>query len=145
MKVPALALVLLAGATPAATQEVAPRRPAPTDVARLLANPAAQDLIARQVASLAGIVLDTRVGPLAALADPREGVRPDDTLRSIEQRRDPELDRHLYERSRAAVATAGAVAGGAVAEAAELRRTTERLRAALAPLLDSAAALKAGQ
>lgn len=145
MKILPLALVLLVGASPAATQEVAPRRPKPADAARLLANPAAQDLIAQQIASLAGIVLDTKVGPLAALTDPREGIRPDDTLHSIEQRRDPYFDRHLYQGSHEAVAAAGAVAIGAVTEAAELRRTTARLRAALRPLLGAAAALNAGQ
>lgn len=145
MKVLPLALALLLGASPAATQEVAPRRPTPADAARLLADPAAQDLLAQQIAQLAGIVLDTKVGPLAALNDPREGVRPDDTLHSIEQRRDPDIDRHLYQRSHQAVAAAGAVAGGAVTEAAELRRTIARLRAALGPLLDAAAALNAGQ
>ncbi|QYE33256.1 hypothetical protein KZX46_00080 (plasmid) [Polymorphobacter sp. PAMC 29334] len=111
----------------------------------MLANPAAQDLIAQKLASLASIVLDTKVGPLAAMTDPREDVRPDDTLYSIEQRHDPDLDRHLYERSHRAVATAGAIAGGAVTEAAELRRTTARLRDALAPLVDASGAPNSGQ
>ncbi|QYE33011.1 hypothetical protein KZX46_02405 (plasmid) [Polymorphobacter sp. PAMC 29334] len=147
MKTLALALALLAVASPSAAQE-APRprhRLTPEDAARLLANPAAQNLIAQKIASLASIVLDIKVGPLAALADPRDDVRPEDTLYSIERRHDPDLDRHLYERSHRAVATAGAVAGGAVTEEAELRRTAARLRAALAPLVDAAEAPKSRQ
>lgn len=140
MKILALALTLLAGASAAAAQDAPPHRLTPEDAARLLSNPAAQDLIAQKIASLAGIVLDTKVGPLAALTDPRDGVRPYDTLYSIEQRRDPDLDRHIYERSHRAVGTAGAIAGGTVIEAAELRRTVARLRAALAPLVDAAGA-----
>ncbi|MGI4732285.1 MAG: hypothetical protein ACRYFW_11120 [Janthinobacterium lividum] len=145
MKILPLALVLFASASPAVAQEAAPPRPTSADAARLLANPAAQNLIAQQIASLAGIVLDTKVGPLAALTDPRDGVRPDDTLRSVEQRRDPEFDRHLDEGSRRAVATAGGVVGGALTEEAELRRTAARLRAALAPLIGTVGAANSGQ
>jgi hypothetical protein len=61
---------------------------------RLLTNPAAQDLIAQQIASLAGTVLDTKIGPLAALTDPHDHGRPDDTFYSVEQLRDPKFDRH---------------------------------------------------
>ncbi|WP_375381851.1 hypothetical protein [uncultured Sphingomonas sp.] len=145
MKNLSLAVALIACASPAVAQQAAPTRPTAADAARLLANPAAQDLIAQQIASLAGIVLDTKVGPLAALTDPRDHVRPDDTLHSVEQRSDPEFDRHLYDGSRHAVATAGAVAGGAAMEAAELRRTADRLRAALAPLVKAAGSLNQAQ
>ncbi|WP_174291510.1 hypothetical protein [Sphingomonas bacterium] len=143
MKLP-LALALLVIASPAVAQS-GPPRPSAGDAARVLSDPAAQDVIALQIASLAGIVLDTKVGPLAALTDPRDHVRADDTLRSVEHRRDPEFERHLYEGSRRAVATAGAVAGGAVTEAAELRRTADRLRAALGPLIAAAGSLDQGQ
>ncbi|MGI4733108.1 MAG: hypothetical protein ACRYFW_15380 [Janthinobacterium lividum] len=145
MKKLLLAAVLVGASSPVAAQEVSSAHPTPADAARLLTNPAAQDLIAQKIASLAGIVLDTRVGPVAALTDPRDRIRPDDTLRSVEERRDPEIDRHLYEGSRRAVATAGSVAGDAVVEAAELRRTADRLRAALGPLVDAAKALNSGQ
>ncbi len=145
MRVLGFSLVLLGAASSSAAQEAAPRQLAPEDAARLLANPAAQDLIAQQIARLAGIILDTKVGALAPLADPRDGVRPDDTLHSIEQRRDPDLDRHLYERSHKVVASAGGIAGGAVAEAAELRRTTDSLRAALTPVVEAAGALRPEQ
>jgi hypothetical protein len=133
---PALLLSLIAAPAVAQRAPVPPQAPALSAdaAAKLLADPATQDVLALQIAGLAGIVLDTRVGPLASLADPRDGVRPDDTIRSVQRRRDPEFDRHLYEGSRRAVASAGAVAG----EAAELQRTAQRLRAALAPLIAAA-------
>ncbi|WP_267383075.1 MULTISPECIES: hypothetical protein [unclassified Sphingomonas] len=138
-------LLLLVIATPAAAQRPVPRNPKVADAARLLTSPAAQDLIAAQIASLADIILDTKVGPLAALSDPRDDVRPDDTLHSVQRRHDPDYDRHLYERSRHAVATGGAAVGGAMAEAAELRQTADRLRAALTPLIDAARTLSSQQ
>lgn len=125
-----LALVL-AAAAPAAVHH---RAPSPAAIAAALNDPAVQRIAALEIASLAGIVLDTRVGPLASFADPADHVRPDDSLRDVIRRRDPDAERHLYEQSRRAVATAGAVAAGSLAEAAELKRTAGRLRAALAPL-----------
>lgn len=145
MKKLALAVTLLAAAFPAAAHEHAQMQPTSADPVQLLTDPAAQDLVARQVASLAGIVLDTKVGPLATFADPRDRLRPDDTLRSYELRRDPQLDRHIYDSSRRAVSVAGAAVGGAVTEAAELRRTAARLRAALEPLIQAARASDSGQ
>lgn len=122
-----LATLLLAAAVPVQAL------PSPDAAATLLADPATQRTAALALASLAGIVLDTRLGPLASLADPADRARADDTVHDLARRRDPAFDRHLYERSQAAVATAGAVA----AEAAELKRTADRLHAALAPLLDT--------
>lgn len=145
MKTLAFPLALLVAASPATAQRAATPRPAAADAARLLSDPTAQSILALQLSALAGIVLDTKVGPLAALADPRDDVRPDDTLHAVERRRDPDYDRHLYERSRRAVATAGTAVGGAVAEAAELRRTADRLRDALTPLIGAAGALDAGR
>ena len=145
MKKLLLAAALVAGSSPAVAEEVSSAHPTSADAARLLANPAAQDLIAQKIASLAGIILDTRVGPFATLIDPRDHIRPEDTLRAVERRHDPDLDRHLYEGSRRAVATAGVVAGSAAIEAAELRRTADRLRAALGPLVDAAKALNSDQ
>jgi hypothetical protein len=145
MKKLTLAFALLAAASPAAAQHSAQPRPTSTDAARLLDSPEAQDIIAHQIVSLADIVLDTRVGPLSGLADPRDDVRPGDTIHSIVRRRDPDYDRHLYESSRHAAATAGAVASSTVQEVAELRRTAARLRAALEPLIETAKALEAGQ
>ena len=127
-----LLLAALLAATPAASNAVQPR-PSLDAAAALLADPAMQRTAALALAGLAGVALDTRLGPLASLADPADRARPDDTLHDLARRRDPAFDRHLYERSQAAVATAGAVA----AEGAELKRTADRLRAALAPLLDA--------
>ena len=126
----ALALIL-AGAAPGAVSH----KPTAEAAAAALNDPAVQQIAALEIASLAGIVLDTKVGALAALTDPRDHVRPGDTLRDVVRRRDPDAERHLYEQSRRAVATAGAVAAGSVAEAAEISRTAARLRAALAPLI----------
>lgn len=58
------------------------REPGQTDtgaIASVLANPAAQDALTGTVDRLAGIVLDTRVGPLAALTDESGDIGPDDT------------------------------------------------------------------
>lgn len=145
MKKLTFALVLLAAACPAAAQQSTRPRPTSADAARLLDSPDVQNLIARQIVSLADIVLDTRVGPLSGLADPRDDVRPDDTIHSIVRRRDPDYDRHLYESSRNAVATASAVTNSAVQETAEVRRTAARLRAALGPLLETAKDLDGAQ
>lgn len=134
MKKMLLAAPLFLVAAPAMAQQAAPPRLSPDAAAALLSDPATQRTAALAIAGLAGIVLDTRVGPLAALTDPADGVRPGDTLHSMARRSDPDFDRHLYERSQAAVAGAGAVA----AEAAELKRTADRLHAALAPLLAAA-------
>lgn len=128
------ALPLLLLATPAVAQRAAPPRLSPEAAAAMLSDPAMQRTAALAIAGIANIVLDTRVGPLAALADPADGVRPSDTLHSVARRRDSEFDRHLYEGSQRAIAGAGAVA----AEAAELQRTADRLHAALAPLLAAA-------
>ena len=133
-----LLLAALLAAAPAAADApaAAPARARPSidAAAAMLADPATQRTAALALAGLVGVVLDTRLGPLASLADPADRARPDDTLHDLARRRDPAFDRHLYERSRAAVATAGAVA----AQSAELKRTADRLRAALAPLIDAA-------
>jgi hypothetical protein len=101
-------------------------------VAEALKNPMVQEMVAATVSNLAGIVLDTRVGPLAHYADP--DVRPNDTLRDIERRRDPAFEKRLHDDTRHAVARAGAVADDAMAMSRSLQETSARLRAALAPL-----------
>ena len=124
----ALALVLSAIATPAAAQT----REQADQAARLLANPMVQEAAAAMVDQLAGTILDTRVGPLAHYA-PRE-IRPTDTLRDVAHRRDPHFDAKLHDGTRRAVAATAVVAGDAIAMSAELQRTADRLRAAVAPL-----------
>lgn len=128
--VPAAAM-LCAIALPAAAQSRA------EDAARNLQDPMVQEGVAMAVNSIAEILLDTRVGPLARYADPRDDIRPSDTLRDVERRKDPEFEAKLRDGTRRAVATAGAVSGDALAMSSELARTAERLKAALAPLADA--------
>ena len=135
MRAAFLCLPLLIAASPAVAQH-APLRA--DDVARLAQSPVAQDAAAALIDQLADIVLDTRVGPVATLLDPR--ARPDDSLRDLRSRDDPRFEQHLRADTRRAVGTAAAVAGGAAVEAAELRRTADRLQATLGPLLDALSA-----
>ena len=131
----ALALLPLLMATPALAHPAEHRpRPTPEQAAVALGNPLVQEAAARALTQLVGIVLDTRVGPTAALA-PDSDVRPNDTLRDVVRRDDPRFEEHLYEGTRRSLGTAAAVAGGAAAETRELRRTADRLDAALAPLM----------
>ena len=130
----ALLLAPLLLATPVFAAERAPR-PSAADAARPLGNPRVQDGAADALVRLADIMLDTRVGPLATLADP--DVPADATLRDLQRRDDPQFEARLHRDARRAVRTAGAVAGGTLATAGELKRTADRLEAALAPLLDA--------
>jgi hypothetical protein len=127
------AALVLAASLLAAAPALAQERPSAADAARALENPLVQEGAALALVRLADILLDTRVGPLATLADP--GVRPDATLRDFQRRDDPAFEARLHRDARRAVRTAGAVAGGAVAAGAELRRTADRLEAALTPLI----------
>lgn len=135
MRVAPFAFSFLLVAAPALAAPPRPAGPSAERVVRALQEPMAQELAAGVVDQLVGIVLDTRVGPVAALTDPRENVRPTDTLRDLKRRDDPRFERHLHEDTRRAVGTAAAVAGGAMAETAELKRTAARLQAALGPLI----------
>lgn len=135
MRVAPLALALTLIAAPAVAEPHRAARPSPEQAAAALQNPLVQDVAARALTQLAGIVLDTRVGPAAALAGPDADLRADDTLRDVVRRDDPRFEEHLYRDTRRTLGTAGAVAGGAVAQTRELQRTADRLEAALAPLL----------
>lgn len=135
MRAAPLALVLTLVAAPALAETPNAARPTPEQAAAALQNPLVQDAAARALTQLVGIVLDTRVGPAAALAGPDADIRPDDTLRDLARRDDPRFEEHLYQGTKRTLGTAGAVAGGAAAEAKELKRTADRLDAALAPLL----------
>ncbi|MBN2973589.1 hypothetical protein JW805_16405 [Roseomonas aeriglobus] len=129
MRLLSAALALSVVAVPAAAQSRAE-----VDAARRLNDPVVQEGVAAAVSALAGIVLDTRVGPLARYTDPRDDIRPNDTLRDIERRRDPHFEARLHDDTRRAVAGAGMVASDALAMSGELARTADRLRAAVAPL-----------
>lgn len=113
-------------ATPALAQEREGR------IADTLNNPATQEALTAAVASIAGIVLDTRVGSFAPYSDGR--VRPGDTLRDVKRRDDPGFERRLRQDTRRAVSTAGLVAGDVASASGALAETTARLSAALAPL-----------
>lgn len=127
------AFLALAAATCLATPAFAQEREA--RVADTLNDPVVQDSITNAVSAIAGIVLDTRVGSLAPYAD--GGIRPGDTLRDVKRREDPGFERRLRQDTRRAVGTAGLVAGDVASASGALAATTDRLRAALAPLADA--------
>jgi hypothetical protein len=132
------ATLLTVAAVPAAAQD----RPAPTPsreraIAEALGNPIVQSVIANALVGVSDAVMATRVGPLARYSD---SIRPDDTLDSVQRRRDPDYRERLRARARDGLAVAGVAAGDAVAMADELRATADRLRDVLAPL---AAAVRA--
>lgn len=122
-------------ASPALAQDCAAQDPSTRDLSRAadaLSNPAVQDTVAAVVDQFAAALLDTRVGPLARYADPRDHVRAEDTLGQVIERRDPDFAQKLHEQTHDLVRGAGQAAGDAAVMTAELRRTTERLRRMLA-------------
>lgn len=137
MRVALATLALIATTAPAAAQQHRAARPTPDQAAAALGNPLVQDAAARTLVQLVGIVLDTRVGPAAALASPDDDLRASDTLRDVVRRDDPRFEEHLYRDTRRSLGSAAAVAGGVAVESRELKRTAARLDAALAPLLDA--------
>ncbi len=130
MRLMPIALALTVLATPAIAAPAAAQS-REQDAARQLNDPVVQEGLAAAVSAMAGIVLDTRVGPLARYTD---DVRPSDTLRDIKRRDDPHFEARLHDNARRAIATAGAMASDGVAMSGELARTADRLRAAIAPL-----------
>ena len=128
-KILVLPLILLA--TPAVAHE---RHAAPSTDQRVaamgdaLSNPAVQECAATLVSALAGALLDTHVGPVARYTDPRDGVRPNDTLRDVISRDDPGFERRLHDNTRGAVAQAGQAARDAAAMTSEIDATAARLR-----------------
>ena len=129
MRIVFTAALLCVIALPAAAQS---RRDA--EALRRLNDPAVAEGVAMAMSALAGIVLDTRVGALAPYADRDSDIRPSDTLRDVERRRDPAFEAKLHDRTRRAVGAVGAVAGDALTLSGEVARTADRLRGALAPL-----------
>jgi hypothetical protein len=128
---------ILAGlllSTALATPSLAQSRDQSQAAAKTLQNPVVQESLAGMVDQLAGIILDTRVGPLARYADPEEDIRAGDTLRDLQRRRDPGFDKRLHNGVRDAVGTAGLLAEDSLAMAASIEDSAARLRAALAPL-----------
>ncbi len=129
MPIAITALALTTVATPAVAQSQVPSRE--IDAAQRLNDPVVQEGLAAAVSAVAGIVLDTQVGPLAAYTG---DVRPNDTLRDVTRRDDPYFEERLHDNARRAIATAGGMASSGAAMSVELQRTADRLRAALAPL-----------
>lgn len=126
----ALTMTALATATPALADERV-RAPTARELAELgdtLSNPAVQDTVAAVVDRFAAVLLDTRVGPLTRYADPRDGVRADDTLGQVIERRDPAFADTLHEQTRQIVRGAGRAAGDTATLSVELQRVGERLR-----------------
>lgn len=116
-------------ASPAAAQNRAGLRDLDADkAAALLSNPAVQDGLAALIGQFTDAFLQTRVGPMAALTDPRDDVRSNDTLRDVLRRDDPHFDERLRNNTRRSLATAGAAARGAADMNRELKATAERLR-----------------
>ena len=91
-----------------------------------------QEIIATTVDQYADALLQTHVGPLAKLTDQRAQIRPEDTLGDLAARSHPDYRRGLHNQTRSAVAATGQAARDIASLSAELKHTTERLRAAIA-------------
>lgn len=129
-----VALPLMLLATPALAHDRHP--PATTDqrvaaVGDALSNPAVQESAATFVSALTAALLDTHVGPVARYTDPRDGVRPSDTLRDVISRDDPNFERRMHDNTRGVVAQAGQAAHDAAAMSNEINATAARLRRVL--------------
>lgn len=131
----AIAVSLLASPALAAPQQDAER------AVRVLQDPLAQEIATGVIGQVVGVVLDTRVGPLASVLDPESDVRPNDTLGDLKRREDPNFERRLQRHTRRAVGTAATAAGGAMAQAGEIRRTIDRLEAVLGPVIAASTGL----
>ena len=117
-------------ASPAFAQD-APPPPHPVDLhaaAKALSNPVVQAGIVGVVSALSDIVMDTKIGPLA---DVSSKVKPDDTLGSVAERRDPGVRARIVRNTQGAVAVAGRAAGDASAMSDNLAVTVDKLRRAL--------------
>ena len=127
--------VLAFAATPALAQDRdAPPGPAPQVNARAAANalnnPMVQNGVVGLIDALTDAVMETRVGPMAAIA-PDSSIRPNDTLDSMAARRNPDYRNEIHRTAKQTVVTAGRTAGAAVAMSDELKATTERVRRVL--------------
>lgn len=100
----------------------------PEQLAEKLSNPAVQDGVAGLVGAFADAILDTHVGPLATFSDPRDDIRPEDTLHDLVRRDDPDFDRRLRRDTRRSVATTGRAVRDGVAVSNELDATVRRVR-----------------
>lgn len=128
--------VLAFAATPALAQDrdAPPPGPAPQMNARAAANalnnPMVQNGVVGLIDALTDAVMETRVGPMAAIA-PDSSIRPNDTLDSVAARRNRDYRNEIHRSAGHAVAAAGRTASAAMAMSDELKATTERVRRVL--------------
>ncbi len=127
-----LAVPMLALALPAAARDRAPPPPDKTQrVLTMMADPRVQGAAVAVLDRLSGVLLDTRVGPLAVMTDPNANVRPNDTVRDVLRRDDPQFDAKLHDRTKGTVSMVGSAAGAAGSFSSEIDRTVTRLRGVL--------------
>jgi hypothetical protein len=120
--------LLLASPAIARDRDAPPPAPDLHAAAKALSNPVVQAGIVGVVSALSDIVMDTKIGPLA---DVSPDVKPNDTLGSLAERRDPEVRAGITRGTQGAVAAAGRAAGDASAMSDSLAATLGKLRAAL--------------
>lgn len=96
-------------------------------MSRLLSDPRAQAGVAGLVDALTDAVMQTHVGPLAALM-PDADVRPGDTLADVQRRRDPAYRQRLRAETTGAMAVLGRAAGAAAQMSDEMRASLARVR-----------------
>ena len=128
--------VLAFAATPALAQDrdapppgLAPQMDARA-AANALNNPMVQNGVVGLIDALTDAVMQTRVGPMAAIA-PDASIRPNDTLDSMAARRNPDYRNEIHRNAKQTVVAAGRTAGATVAMSDELKATTERVRRVL--------------
>jgi hypothetical protein len=139
MRTIALPVIALAAATPAAAQirHAPPPKSTAEAAVGALQNPFVQDALTQVILNAADAVLATRVGPVARYVDPDGDVRPNDTIGDVERRRNPAFDQNLRAGTHGAVVATARTGRDAVAMAGELQATSDRLRAALAPVMSA--------
>jgi hypothetical protein len=120
--------VLAFAATPALAQDRDTPPPVPNAraAANALNNPMVQNGVVGLIDALTDAVMETRVGPMAAIA-PDSNIRPNDTLDSMAARRNPDYRNEMHRNARHTVAAAGRTASAAVAMSDELKATTDRV------------------
>jgi len=124
--------VLAFAATPALAQDrdAPPPQMNARAAANALNNPMVQNGVVGLIDALTDAVMQTRVGPMAAIA-PDSSIRPSDTLDSMAARRNPDYRNEIHRSAKQTVVAAGRTAGAAAAMSDELKATTERVRRVL--------------
>src|SRR5690242_5815169 len=117
--------VLAFAATPALAQDrdAPPPQMNARAAANALNNPMVQNGVVGLIDALTDAVMQTRVGPMAAIA-PDSSIRPSDTLDSMAARRNPDYRNEIHRSAKQTVVAAGRTAGAAAAMSDELKATT---------------------